>query len=85
MIYLGAGDTPLRLSIHLSRGLFKFILFKYQHEVLFVGIIQSKLWEKGTKGMGGSYNNALFFLEERGNILHTLGLKVHKFMGSQHS
>lgn len=54
--------------------------------MLFVGIIQSKLWEKGTKGMGGSYNNALFyFLEERGNILHTLGLKVHKFMGSQHS
>lgn len=37
-----------------------------------VGVIQSKLWEKGTKGEGQEYNNALFF-EERGKILHTLG------------
>lgn len=29
MIYLCAGDTPHRLSIHLYRGLFKFIIFKY--------------------------------------------------------
>lgn len=39
----------------------------------------------GTKGHGGWEDNIImhfFFFEERGNILHTLGLKVHKFMGS---
>lgn len=29
MIYLGAGDTPLRRSINRYRGLFKCIIFKY--------------------------------------------------------
>lgn len=40
----------------------------------------------GRKGQGGWEDNIImhffFFLEERGKILHTLGLKVHKFMGS---
>lgn len=47
-----------------------------------VGKIQSKLLEKGAGG-GEDLNIMHFFLFLRsgGDILHTLGHKVHKFMG----
>lgn len=44
MIYLGAGDTPLRLSIHLDRGLFKFNIFKYN--------IKCFCWDNTIKALG---------------------------------
>lgn len=43
MIYLCAGDTPHRLSIHLYRGLFKFI-FKYN--------VKCFCWENTIKALG---------------------------------
>lgn len=50
MIYLGAGDTPLRLSIHLSRGLFKFILFKYNMKCFLLGLYNQSFRRKGQRG-----------------------------------
>lgn len=50
MIYLGAGDTPLRLSIHLSRGLFKFILFKYNMKCFLLGLYNQSFGRKGQRG-----------------------------------
>lgn len=44
MIYLCAGDTPHRLSIHLYWGLFKFIIFKYN--------IKCFCWDSTIKALG---------------------------------
>lgn len=52
MIYLGAGDTPLRLSIHLYIGACSNSLYLNTTLSASVGVIQSKLWEKGTRGDG---------------------------------
>lgn len=44
MIYLGAGDTPHRLSIQLYRGLFNFIIVKYN--------IKCFCWDNTIKALG---------------------------------
>lgn len=44
MIYLCAGDTPHRLSIHLYRGWFKFIIFKYNNKCF--------CWDNTIKALG---------------------------------
>lgn len=47
-----------------------------------IGIVQSKLWDKVDKWGGRIIMHFFLFLgEEQGNILHTLGHKVHNFMG----
>lgn len=72
MIYLAQG-TPF------TEGQFNFIgarsnsLYLNTTISASVGVIQSKLWEKGTRGRDNDIIIMHFFFEERGKILHTLG------------
>lgn len=80
MIYLRTGESQkVNSPVH---GACSNLIYLNTTLSASVGIVQSKLWDKGDHGRLED-NNALF-LEERGNILHTLGLKVHNFMESQH-
>jgi len=88
-IYFRAGDRHPSQTVNSSlyRGLFKFIIFKYNIKCFCWGNTIKALGEKnkgggvGDQGAGDNITMNLF-LEEQGNILHTLGLKVHKCMGS---